>query len=180
LAAGLQAGSDARVKTNVKENVPGLAFIKRLRPVTFNWDLEKLQAFEKGLRQISEAERTATAAQVHTGFLAQEVEAAAQASRFDFSGVVKPANARSRYELQYSQFVVPLVKAVQEQQKQLEGQQKELEELRAVVGRLSSGAGQIKASMFGGVSSLSTLAFGLLLGAVFVRGARGRRRSDER
>jgi trimeric autotransporter adhesin len=167
--------SDARVKTNVKENVPGLAFIRRLRPVTFTWDLDKLQAFEdqKGLRQLSEAERQAKAAKVHTGFLAQEVEAAARDSRYDFSGVVKPANAESRYELQYSQFVVPLVKAVQEQQK-------ELDELRGIVRRLSSGAEQTKASIFGSASSMASVSFGVLLGAVLLRGARVRRRTDKR
>jgi len=32
--------SDGRVKKNIKANVPGLAFIKRLKPVTYNLDLD--------------------------------------------------------------------------------------------------------------------------------------------
>jgi len=34
-------GSDARIKNNIKENVPGLSFILQLRPVTYNIDLGK-------------------------------------------------------------------------------------------------------------------------------------------
>jgi hypothetical protein len=49
-----------------------------------------------------------------TGFIAQEVDKAAKSSGFDFSGVVKPANEKDLYSLRYSEFVVPLVKAVQE------------------------------------------------------------------
>ena len=35
--------SDARYKTNVKENVPGLAFINKLRPVTYQIDVDGIQ-----------------------------------------------------------------------------------------------------------------------------------------
>jgi hypothetical protein len=49
-----------------------------------------------------------------TGFLAQEVEFAAQEAGFDFSGVDAPRNAHDSYGLRYAEFVVPLVKSVQE------------------------------------------------------------------
>jgi hypothetical protein len=51
---------------------------------------------------------------VYTGFLAQDVEKAAEQLKFDFSGVYKPQNDNDLYGLSYSEFVVPLVKAVQE------------------------------------------------------------------
>jgi hypothetical protein len=51
---------------------------------------------------------------IHTGFIAQEVEAAAKEIGFDFDGVVLPQNERDNYGLRYAEFVVPLVKAVQE------------------------------------------------------------------
>jgi trimeric autotransporter adhesin len=51
-----------------------------------------------------------------TGFLAQDVERAARESNYDFSGVTVPKNDHDLYTLSYEQFVVPLVKAVQEQQ----------------------------------------------------------------
>ena len=49
-----------------------------------------------------------------TGFIAQEVEAAAKNIGYDFSGVDAPKNEKDMYGLRYAEIVVPLVKAVQE------------------------------------------------------------------
>ena len=57
---------------------------------------------------------------VYTGFIAQDVEKAARELGFDFSGVDAAKNAKDLYGLRYSEFVVPLVKAVQEQQEEIE------------------------------------------------------------
>lgn len=65
----------------------------------------------------------------YTGFIAQEVEAAAKKSGFEFSGVDKPQNDKDHYALRYAEFVVPLVKAVQEQQAVIESQNKKIEDL---------------------------------------------------
>ncbi len=65
----------------------------------------------------------------YTGFIAQEVEAAANKTGFDFSGVDKPKNDQDQYALRYAEFVVPLVKAVQEQQAIIDEQNKKIEDL---------------------------------------------------
>ena len=49
-----------------------------------------------------------------------------QESGYDFSGVHKPTNDKDNYSLAYAEFTVPLVKAVQEQQKVIEALQKQL------------------------------------------------------
>ena len=110
---GLTVTSDARFKYDVQANVPGLAFIERLRPVTYRLDTARLTAFQQRgtLRPGFAAD---PAAALHTGFLAQEVEQAAQGLGYTFDGVHAPANARDYYGLSYAQFVVPLVRAVQE------------------------------------------------------------------
>ncbi len=64
---------------------------------------------------IAEKEKT-----LYSGFVAQEVEQAASDAGYDFSGVDKPKNPTGFYGLRYAEFVVPLVKAVQEQQEQIE------------------------------------------------------------
>jgi hypothetical protein len=51
---------------------------------------------------------------VYTGFIAQEVEAAAESLNYTFSGVDEPKNENDYYGLRYAMFTVPLVKAVQE------------------------------------------------------------------
>jgi len=67
------------------------------------------------------------------GFVAQEVEKLAERLGFDFSGVEVPENEQSMYRLRYAEFVVPIVKAMQEQQEKIEklgNRIKELEERR--------------------------------------------------
>ena len=49
-----------------------------------------------------------------SGFIAQEVEQAAKDAGYDFSGIAIPKKSTELYTLRYAEFVVPLVKAVQE------------------------------------------------------------------
>ncbi len=125
--------SDGRFKKNVKENVPGLAFINQLHAITYTIDVTNLRNFlgedrknetmAEG-RRVSEKNPEAEALIqkgiqekekiIRTGFVAQEVDEAAKRIGYDFSGVDKPANEHTPYGLRYSEFVVPLVKAVQE------------------------------------------------------------------
>lgn len=107
---GWTSFSDGRYKTNVSEDVPGIAFIESLRPLTFRVDQASLKA------EVQNDKPVTSPARKHTGFIAQEVERAANELGFEFSGVDVPTNEQSLYGLRYSQFVVPLVKAVQEQQ----------------------------------------------------------------
>lgn len=126
--------SDARFKSNVAENVMGLDFINALRPVTYTMDLHAIDDWFAENYDLPNASRVASGSEpeltVYTGFIAQEVEATAKSLGFDFSGIDAPKNDKDYYGLRYSTFVVPLVKAVQEQQKQIESLQKENAQLR--------------------------------------------------
>jgi hypothetical protein len=62
--------------------------------------------------------------------LHQEVEAAMKKSGYNFNGLKTPKTDAGHYAVSYSLFVVPLVKAVQEQQEQIEELKKENELLR--------------------------------------------------
>jgi len=119
--------SDVRFKKDISENVPGLDFIMKLRPVTYHLDMDAIARFTKtpdSLRMPKdEAEK---AAMLQTGFIAQEVEQAAKESNYDFSGVDKPKNPEDHYSLRYAEFTVPLVKAVQEQQKLIRTQKEKI------------------------------------------------------
>lgn len=138
--------SDGRVKKNVKENVPGLSFIRQLRAVTYNLDLDKAdditgvskRELRKGETENNEQILTARKEkeqQVYTGFIAQEVAKAADDAGYNFSGVDQPKNDKDLYGLRYAEFVVPLVKAVQELSQQNEELQKQITELKALVGQ---------------------------------------------
>ena len=126
--------SDKRIKTNIKEDVVGLEFIKKLRPVSYNLDMDAIARFEKtpDKLRMKKSERLREI-EVQTGFIAQEVEAAAKEVGFNFHGVVKPYTKDDLYALSYSEFVVPLVKAVQEQQEEIELLKKEIAEIKALL-----------------------------------------------
>jgi hypothetical protein len=73
-----------------------------------------------------------------SGFIAQEVEQAAKEVGYDFNGVFVPENPETdNYSLAYAQFVVPLVKGMQEQQAMIESQQAQIAELQALVRTLT-------------------------------------------
>ncbi|MCB0685766.1 MAG: tail fiber domain-containing protein [Saprospiraceae bacterium] len=111
--------SDGRFKKNVTANVVGLAFIMKLNPVTYNLDVSGLSAalnenqgreWDQQMKQaIADKEKV-----VQSGFIAQDVEKVAKEVGYNFSGVDAPKNDHDFYGLRYAEFVVPLVKAVQE------------------------------------------------------------------
>lgn len=112
--------SDKRVKSNIVSNIPGLAFIMALQPVSYNYDLVKemeILGVDESLNSESSNNVSKT---LYTGFLAQDVDSVAQVIGYDFSGIDKSG---SLWGLRYAEFVVPIVKAVQEQQKIIENQQ---------------------------------------------------------
>lgn len=53
---------------------------------------------------------------MQSGFVAQEVSEAAKKAGYDFSGIAIPRSENEPYGLRYTEFVVPMVKAMQEQQ----------------------------------------------------------------
>lgn len=135
--------SDGRFKNNVKEDVKGLEFISKLRPVTYQFDTKMFDMFlmknmpdNTRQKRTKNTDYTESAGIIHTGFIAQEVEKAAQECGFNFDGVVAPKDKNGNYGVAYSQFTVPLVKAVQELNEKNMLQQKRIEELEARLEKL--------------------------------------------
>jgi hypothetical protein len=137
--------SDGRFKNQVREDVKGLDFILHLRPVTFQLDAKRFDEQLRGKNNIhdsyglpdaeayriqAESGYKEASAIRRSGFIAQEVEKAANSSGYNFSGLSKPQNEQDYYSLSYEAFVVPLVKAIQEQQKIIADLQKQINELK--------------------------------------------------
>ena len=138
--------SDGRAKKNIRTDVPGLSFINSLQPVTYNIDLDVIDELLKidnpesyygdsimvdpKIQEWVEMERKAREAKekiVQTGFVAQDVETAAKSVGYDFSGV--DVDESGIYSLRYGEFVVPLVKAVQELSEQNDLLREQINEL---------------------------------------------------
>lgn len=120
--------SDRRLKENILPNTRlGLNFITRLQPVNYNYISDKTKVR-------------------HDGFIAQEVEQVMKDLNLPFSGLKKTADGT--YSLAYSDFVMPLVNAVKEQQQQINDLKKQneilaqrisaIEELRAEIANLKA------------------------------------------
>jgi trimeric autotransporter adhesin len=126
--------SDGRFKENVKEDVQGLDFIMKLQPVSYNFNRlsfakhvgEQIEGYEDKLQRLSAIRSV--------GFIAQDVEKIIQQTGFtSFDAVHAPTNETDNYSMGYAEFVVPLVKAMQEQQKMITDLQNEIKELRKLL-----------------------------------------------
>jgi len=119
---GYSTLSDGRFKKDVQENVKGIEFIMKLRPVTYHLDVASVnnklnRAGKAGVQYANAKDENSTT--VFSGFIAQEVERAANEAGYDFSGIDKPKNKNDFYGLRYADLVVPLVKAAQEMQQEI-------------------------------------------------------------
>jgi hypothetical protein len=106
--------SDERVKENVQNDVKGLDFILKLKPVTYNYSIEKSNKVQNYAIKEDWDSKYNIEKMRFSGFLAQEVKRTAQEVGYDFSGVDKPDESNGLWGLRYAEFTVPLVKAVQE------------------------------------------------------------------
>jgi trimeric autotransporter adhesin len=119
--------SDARVKTDVKEDVPGLIFINKLRPVTYYYDRNKENELTGAKDKHDWDGKYDIDKMQFSGFIAQEVDSVANKIGYTFSGVDKSGTL---WGLRYDEFVVPLVKGMQEQQTMIENQNVKIEDLQ--------------------------------------------------
>ncbi|HYK46306.1 MAG TPA: tail fiber domain-containing protein [Parafilimonas sp.] len=131
--------SDGRYKKNVRQDIAGLSFINKLRPVSYTLDARGIDKFlhknfpaggNVSAEEVAMEKALSEKEQIrYTGFVAQEVEKAAKEIGFDFSGVDAAKNENDLYGLRYAEFVVPLVKAVQELSKMNDEKESRLDTL---------------------------------------------------
>jgi hypothetical protein len=140
--------SDGRYKKNIKEDVKGLVFINSLKPITYTVDIDALNtyydknrkhddAYEKMKKEMQPAADEASKI-VYNGFIAQDVEAAAKKLNYNFSGVDKPKTDDGLYGLRYSDFVVPLVKGMQELSEENNALKSEIQNLKSEMNELKA------------------------------------------
>lgn len=112
---GWSTVSDRRLKHKIQQNRLGLDFINALETVNY----EYLSEDQSGIR--------------YSGFIAQDIESVLDSMNMEFSGLVRPKNDSDHYSIRYAEFVVPLVRAVQEQNETIE---KLIEENKKLTERL--------------------------------------------
>ena len=122
--------SDSTLKYDIKDNVPGLKFIMGLRPVTYNLDIESQQKILYGFVDTAQWHGKYDIEKIRfSGFIAQEVDSLLKSLGKQFSGLYTPDEIGGdslSYSISYEAFVVPLVKAIQEQQEILKEQERQI------------------------------------------------------
>ena len=119
--------SDARFKKEIKEDIPGLDFIIQLRPVSYELDRAKLHSFLG--KEETEGSTASESRRRNIGFMAQEVEQILKENEYPAIGIETPQNEKDHYSIRYSEFVVPLVKGMQELNAKNEEQKQRIETL---------------------------------------------------
>jgi hypothetical protein len=104
------SASDRRLKKNIKDLNTGLDLITKLRPVEF---------------QMNNGDN-----RINYGFVAQDIE---KLIGPDNSILTIGGDADRTLGLRYTDFIAPMVKAIQEQQETIKEQQKEIDELKLLV-----------------------------------------------
>ena len=132
----VQNRSDSRDKTDIRDTVLGLDFIKALRPVDFKWDMRDdyydevihVVTDDNGKEQtmVSKVPKPKDGTKIrnryHHGLLAQEVKQLIEQTGVDFGGYQDHsiAGGLDRMTIGYDELVAPLIKAIQQQQELIE------------------------------------------------------------
>lgn len=115
----VQTRSDARDKVEIQDTVLGLDFIKKLTPRQFKMNSRELY-FEQGKQRDFTATNDGSKAgkRFHQGFVAQEVKKVIEEMNVDFAGYQdhKINGGEDVLSLGYTEFIAPIVKAIQQQQ----------------------------------------------------------------
>ena len=104
--------SDRNEKTNI-QTLPynfGLPFIKKLRPVKFNWDIREKYVEKCGF-EFGQKDGTLAQERENYGLIAQELEQVLQELNLRFDGLTKNDK---RYHLASTNLLAPLVKSIQQ------------------------------------------------------------------
>ena len=131
--------SDRRIKRNISDNNLGLAFINKLRTVKYK--LKNPADYPLALRDKRFMEDNATRSEddekVYDGLIAQEVKATMDELGIEWSGWSKN-DSDGKQGIQYGALTVPLIKAVQEQQKQIDELRSQIKFLIATQNQLGN------------------------------------------
>lgn len=128
--------SDYRDKTNIQplSSNLGLPFIKKLRPVKFNWDKRDKYVQKCGF-EWGQKDGTLVEEKEQYGFIAQEIEEAINELNVSFEALGKHKAQQNEnvdvYDLKYLDLVSPMVQSLKDLIEDLEATEARLEVLKA-------------------------------------------------
>ena len=111
--------SDQRDKANTQSlnSKYGIEFIKKLKPKTFNWDNRENYVRECGF-EFGQKDGSLTNSEERYGFIAQEIKETINQLGIKFDALGGEEN--DAYRLEYTAFIAPMIKTIQEISERLE------------------------------------------------------------
>ena len=128
--------SDERMKKNIQDETLGLSFINRLRPVTYNFRLPS--EYPEDFPYYDAEDKNPKTDVLQHGIIAQEVKAAMEAEGNDTFNGYQLAND-GVHSVSESNFVYPMIKAMQELSAKVDALETENTALKARVKTLEEG-----------------------------------------
>jgi hypothetical protein len=122
--------SDERMKKNIQNETLGLSFINRLRPVTYNFRLPS--EYPEDFPYYDAEDKNPKTDKLQHGIIAQEVKAAMTAEGNDTFNGYELAND-GVHSVSESNFVYPMIKAIQELSAKVDALETEMTALKARV-----------------------------------------------
>jgi hypothetical protein len=118
----VQNRSDARDKTNIRDTILGLDFIKELHPVDFKWnyreDYTEIIKNDNGIISVINHENDGSKIRkrYHHGLIAQEVKNIIDKQGIDFGGYQDHSvnGGKDVLSLGYTELIAPIIKSIQE------------------------------------------------------------------
>ncbi|MCU0375034.1 MAG: tail fiber domain-containing protein [Chitinophagaceae bacterium] len=123
------ASSDMRLKTHIAADVQGMDLLKRLQPITYQFDRQKLNTLTYGTAMPVAYSGDKVEQKRRTGLSAQQVAAALAITGHQNNLVDMPETEQGLLGLRYELLVMPLIKTIQEQQATLIAVKKLIEDL---------------------------------------------------
>jgi hypothetical protein len=105
--------SDCRDKTNIQNLNPklGLEFIKKLRPVSFNWDKREEYVYKCGF-ELGQRDGTLMVNHKEYGFIAQEIKQTLNELNLNWDAL--SGNEETHYKLQHNALNASITKTIQQ------------------------------------------------------------------
>jgi len=126
--------SDERLKVDIVDTSLGLEFVKKLRPVSFKWKDRAFQTLESAANPQNPGVRN------HQGFIAQQVKSVLDSLGIDSAIHVhtnEPGNElHDIHGVRKEELIAPLVKAIQEQNEEIQTLKSELAAIKQTLALL--------------------------------------------
>jgi hypothetical protein len=123
--------SDKRLKKHIRKSPLGLEFITKLNPIRYTWKNSDLSEdyTDNDAQTVKTRKLIKKHSRSHYGFISQDVKKTIDELGVDFAGFIEGDDEEKMQGLRYTEFIAPMVKAIQELTEIVQEQQNQIDQL---------------------------------------------------